>query len=1054
MSDPLKNLLRTEERKQADAFRREVSLRSFVNRGGDWRTATPQTLKAAQTNMGKLAASLSSVSSLLSEYTNYQMQKEQEALKQEGLQAAIEGEAISRQKVGEQIAQAGIQNQQISERILQQELKTNEINTQRQDAEWDSWWSSLGEENQKLYREQARQEAEELQIGIKNAERKVDNAVGPAARHEHPLGEIRALRRMGAGLYPDYVGFIKKREQEIKDGLSEDGLSTVLTREQAEETSKGLLTEYLESKQLNPESEMGKGFMSSVSQFNSVAMPELVAGFLKASEAQQDKQTANALLKRPTTLAAPLPGPSVESVAYSGVDSSATTIENTNAYLDSLSPSQRQRVARILSDEEISLDNLYDEYTYRRALEVADFVKNPPETVSIPIEESEVFKELQAMRSDSILRLIGGNPSANGKGGLIAAAAADEKDAKMFALTLQELGETLRVDGVLFKDHTNFPTYVTNLEEATERAKEQKMVLKEKKLKAYKKKVIPAAYKVVGLNPNDNALLTIVAAITEHQAPGTLAVDATGNTPEEVQATEEAFLDYVVEQFPDLEEELRSLPEEERLEAYGTLADTLMSLKGKRRQVRVEMLEEQSWFINQAEPSVLFETVVKVGYDENSPGKEAARLVLAKASGKEGWMGIQNRMTYDESGTLQAELAPLMVAYEIAIENVIPDNPLTADYPQELRAKLEEINAKFREDVESHFSVKQKEAEIEESGAEQLTKEAQKTLSYTDIPRKEMPVYPYTQGLKETQEEAKKRSESMGGWGGLLKGAFNFMSKDFSEDSSFPTRYRRFTKEVEAETDEKTGRRKYKRVWKTEDELGSINIPDATIALKTAKFTKDSDTGPGLGKRERSVYLNVWAEVEASAKARVDVFAKPGGSFRAALTKYADQASNSVPFFGKTEKFAEHYNFMLGLFQQEVRDANALSVEPSVLADLVKTRETLESNDSLKDRPFVAYDADYFFNQEDSEHSAKDIKDTRTWQETRKPVTLESNHFEANKPVITGLPEKDRSLKNVISVTGISAKQWVSIAEAYGYSSPQRLLEEQYKHPYYEAFSN
>jgi len=1053
MSDPLKNLLRTEERKQADAFRREVSLRSFVNRGGDWRTATPQTLKAAQTNMGKLAASLSSVSSLLSEYTNYQMQKEQEALKQEGLQAAIEGEAISRQKVGEQIAQAGIQNQQIAERILQQELKTNEINTQRQDAEWDSWWSSLGEENQKLYREQARQEAEELQIGIKNAERKVDNAVGPAARHEHPLGEIRAMRRMGAGLYPDYVGFIKKREQEIKDGLSEGGLSTVLTREQAEEAAKGLLTEYLESKQLNPESEMGKGFMSSVSQFNSVAMPELVAAFLKESEAQQDKQTANALLKRPTTLAAPLPGPSVESVAYSGVDSSATTIENTNAYLDSLSPSQRQRVARILSDEEISLDNLYDEYTYRRALEVADFVKNPPETVSIPIEESAVFKELQAMRSDSILRIIGGNPAAMNKGGLIKAASADEKEGKRFALTLQELGETLRVDGVLFKDHTNFLTYVTNLEDAIERAKERKMVLKERRQTAFNKEQEKSARSLVARQPNDNALLTVAAALTEHQVPGTLDVDATGNTPEEVQATEEAFLDYVVEQFPDLEEELRSLPEEERLEAYGTLADTLMSLKGKRRQVRIEMLEEQSWFTKQSDPSVLFEIVNGYAHEEDFEGRESARKALEEGRGGEGWNAITTRAISDEKGTLQEGLSVLVVEYEKDIENVIPDTPLSADYPQELRQALIDINTEFKEKIRRHFIGQQKEAEIEESGAEQLTKEAQKTLSYTDIPRKEMPVYPYTQGLKETQEEAKKRSESMGGFGGLLNGIFNFMPKDFSEDSSFPTRLRRFTKEVDAGTDV-AGRRLTKRVWKTEDELGSINIPDATIALKTAKFTKDSDTGPGLGKRERSVYLNVWAEVEASAKARVDVFAKPGGSFRAALTEYADKASASVPFFGRTEKFAEHYNFMLGLFQQEVRDANALSVEPSVLADLVKTRETLESNDALKDRPFVAYDADYFFNQEDSKHSDRDIKDTRTWQETRKPVTLESNHFEANKPVITGLPEKDRSLKNVISVTGISAKQWVSIAEAYGYSSPQRLLEEQYKHPYYEAFSN
>ena len=243
--NPLSSLLHSDKRKQAQDFQRDLVLRSSVRQGGQWGVRAQDTLPASQTNLGMLAASLSSFSGLLSQYTQHQLNKEKEIQRGKDIQQSIKLEGVQQSKIAEGIAQQGLRTQQVDERIKQQEISTEVAQQKAANAEWDNWWSTLNLEQQEEYRNSAMQGAQQAKADMEAAESAIDTAVGQVPRHMHPLGQVRAMRRMGASLVPDYQNFFKERLEDLMVELNDS--QETLTPETAQEAVYNILDEYFGS---------------------------------------------------------------------------------------------------------------------------------------------------------------------------------------------------------------------------------------------------------------------------------------------------------------------------------------------------------------------------------------------------------------------------------------------------------------------------------------------------------------------------------------------------------------------------------------------------------------------------------------------------------------------------------------------------------------------------------------------------------------------------------------------------------------------------------------
>ena len=205
-TNPLKNLLRTDERVQANEFRREITLRPSARAGGQFTVSAQSTLPASQTSMGRMASSLAGFSGLLAQYSQFQFAKEQEAQRQRAVEAGLESEELSRQGIAESLQQGILQGQQIDERVVQQEMQTNLLETKRQNEEWEQWWQSRTLEQKEEIKIEAQKAVEERRSKAKEAQDKANELLGEVEPYDNPLHTKRQLRLIGASRKSKYAG--------------------------------------------------------------------------------------------------------------------------------------------------------------------------------------------------------------------------------------------------------------------------------------------------------------------------------------------------------------------------------------------------------------------------------------------------------------------------------------------------------------------------------------------------------------------------------------------------------------------------------------------------------------------------------------------------------------------------------------------------------------------------------------------------------------------------------------------------------------------------------
>tara|TARA_Y100001938_G_scaffold123506_1_gene172848 strand:+ start:749 stop:3547 length:2799 start_codon:yes stop_codon:yes gene_type:complete len=456
-TNPLKQLLKTNERFQAKEFRREVSLRPSARPGGQFTVSPQATVSAGQTNLGRMANALAGASNLLAQYSQFQFAKEQEELRQRGVEVGIE-----QQKQAQQAA--AISMQDVDERIVQQEISTNLVNTKIQDQEFDNWWNSQDVAQKEAYRQKVQKEMSLRKERLRQAETRLGNAVGEVPTYDHPLHKDRERRLMGANLKENYIEFLKSRVSDIGESLGKKDGPTITNRDEAKALVSDVYSEYMELKSIDPNSEIGRGFISAVSRANESLFPQLTQTLLDESERISINHIEKNLYSY-TKDGSPISfGPTkLDKASFIGQPPETEAVDALVGQINSLSPDDFSLVRTQLREEGlISLNP--DNYTIQRTGELVAEIKAGDTQEPESIKETAGFQKLQDLPSQQILSIIGGDPSRGGAGGLILKSSATYESASRFLATLHELGDTLIVDGRLLKEHPNYDGYLATLD--------------------------------------------------------------------------------------------------------------------------------------------------------------------------------------------------------------------------------------------------------------------------------------------------------------------------------------------------------------------------------------------------------------------------------------------------------------------------------------------------------------------------------------------------------------------------------------------------------------
>lgn len=995
-----KKLFRSKsEREQADAFRRDLVIRPSARIGGQWSVGVRETTPASQTNMGRLASSLSQVSGLLNQFNQFQLQKDQAKHKALSLRTEL---AIGK----ENLLQAQLQNQALDQRILMQEERTAELESKRADVEWDNWWQKLSLDEQDEYRKNQEREVERFNAGVESAERAIDAAVGSEIpRKLHPLNSpnlgperpSRSQLRMGASLQKDYEKFFFKRVEEIGESIRGSTPNTELSAEEAQEMVRGILGEYLEEKEIDPNSGQGRGLIAAASAFNEDKMPLYANTLLQEAEVLQQKNIQSTVSGWTPENGIRLPELSTELERWAGYEPEEETVEEFTSSIGHLNGSQVQTVERQLLSEGLTLNNLEDERGFRRALELSEAVRSPSSVKTNEIIDAPWFAEFQAMSSAEKMKIIAGDSKFDG---LIKLMGRDETDAKLFQILLDDFGDHLMVDGKIFKDHLEYNNLVEQAEANVAQAMEQAMKNEEA---AFNRGVseLKKQAAIVMQEP------TSTKAEVESWA---IRMKNAGRDP----MSKAEFLEIV----PDMADAIDGISESQWPEFLITAGSQFEIFNASRQKSRDVLMEDLRWWKRLSNDDELTKLLRAHTAGAESPSTRAASEILEAGKG----LTVADLETPEEmrigSEGLQM-LRPLIETYseelDAAFESALRDNPgLAKASPAEQREALgdvlEDINDRFRVSLSDHLkntaAAKDKEDALAEAKEVQ---DAAKAFNYDLLPRVD------ADRLADVKSKASN-------W------HYFWNHADY-----------RGLKVLQGDGTER---------WKRVDEL-RIHIPQATQALREAL---------PANKEEQRKYRVLFEAAEVEAGSRVVDATESGGLIFKHVTKYADRSTNAVTYWGRQEKAAEKYRYYANHTQALVRQKASLSVEPKEILELIQTRDVFDDPAT----PFTVYDADYFMGV-GPEYAKKDLKEsgdgmTNYWKRARMPIVLLPNHFQIKQPVLKGLPpelKKDRfegyPIDQVVESTGLSKSQLESIASVYGFEDVEGFLDKQYSHPYYKT---
>lgn len=277
--NPLSALLNTDSRQQAEDFTRDHVVRSTVREAGTYGVGVQRTLPASQTSLGRLSASLGTMSGILNQFTQYQTQLEQAELRKEGIEHQIEMQ--------------GIRSEQLDEAVKQQNIRLAQINQQRADVEFKQKLASmLPEESDEFFNEHAARVEEAKEAAIE-AEKRVHKDHGGINRNNPLLSDVNQ-RFIGAGRAQVYKDKFIEHQKDFFERMPEMENGAAINDEEAQKLADDFIESFMEENNIDKNSAIGKGFLMSVSKFNEVEIPKFGRAIAERSEglATQNMLTA------------------------------------------------------------------------------------------------------------------------------------------------------------------------------------------------------------------------------------------------------------------------------------------------------------------------------------------------------------------------------------------------------------------------------------------------------------------------------------------------------------------------------------------------------------------------------------------------------------------------------------------------------------------------------------------------------------------------------------------------------------------------------------------
>ena len=277
--NPLSALLNTDSRQQAEDFTRDHVVRSTVREAGTYGVGVQRTLPASQTSLGRLSASLGTMSGILNQFTQYQTQLEQAQLRKAGIEHQIEMQ--------------GIRSEQLDEAVKQQNIRLAPINQQRADVEFKQKLASmLPEESEEFFNEHAARVAEAKEAASE-AEKRVHKDHGGINRNNPLLSDVNQ-RFIGAGRAQVYKDKFIEHQKDFFERMPEMENGAAINDEEAQKLADDFIESFMEENNIDKNSAIGKGFLMSVSKFNEVEIPKFGRAIAERSEglATQNMLTA------------------------------------------------------------------------------------------------------------------------------------------------------------------------------------------------------------------------------------------------------------------------------------------------------------------------------------------------------------------------------------------------------------------------------------------------------------------------------------------------------------------------------------------------------------------------------------------------------------------------------------------------------------------------------------------------------------------------------------------------------------------------------------------
>lgn len=292
--NPLSALLRTDDRQQVQEMQREHVLRSSVRQAGTYGVGVQKPLPISQTSLGRLSNSLGTVSGILGQFSAYQAQKEQVELKGQGLQSQLNLQEIASKQADLNLKGAMIQGDILDETVKQQSIALDEAQTRKRNAEFDYMLSQSNDAQVEKMIEEANDQVRRQKAKLAKAELGVERA-NPGDHTESPLYSTRALRFLGATYAEEYDEYHRQQTKELIESLADNPNGANLSREEALDLAQKTLRDFMLLKKLDPEGEVGKGFIQATDRLRAAKHPILASALMDESEALNTQNMIGAM---------------------------------------------------------------------------------------------------------------------------------------------------------------------------------------------------------------------------------------------------------------------------------------------------------------------------------------------------------------------------------------------------------------------------------------------------------------------------------------------------------------------------------------------------------------------------------------------------------------------------------------------------------------------------------------------------------------------------------------------------------------------------------------